>query len=69
MSEISPAVRAEMEQTPEWWDGQYRALVRKQIPRDAASHEGHRIIDIRTYATERHACADCGVTIERPPDG
>lgn len=61
---IEPGVRAELDQTPEWWDRQYRTLVRKHIPRDAASHEGHRIIDLSTYATARHACDECGIEID-----
>lgn len=62
---IAPGIRAELDQTPEWWDSQYRALERKQILRDAASHDGHRIEEIRTYAstTARRVCTDCHVEI------
>lgn len=66
MTEIHPAIRAEFDQTPEWWDRQYRALERKQIPRDAAYHEGHNVVDFRTYASAvvLRECADCGVSID-----
>ena len=46
---IPPSIRGELDQTPEWWNAQYKALVRKQIPRDLASHEGHNIVRLRTY--------------------
>lgn len=66
MTEIHPAIRAEFDQTPEWWDQQYRALERKQIPRDPAYHEGHNLIEICTLTSGivRRECADCGVSID-----
>ncbi|WP_350351896.1 hypothetical protein ABS642_00855 [Microbacterium sp. A8/3-1] len=68
---IAPGIRAELDQTPEWWDRQYRALERKQIPRDAASHDGHRIEGIRTYAstTTRRVCTDCQVELDPYQEG
>ena len=62
---IPPSIRGELDQTPEWWNAQYKALVRKQIPRDLASHEGHSIERVRTYmnALMYVTCTDCGVSI------
>lgn len=70
---IPAHIRAELDQTPAWWDRQYRALVAKHIPRDYASHDGHDIEEPIQFwgggnASEPY-CIDCGVTIERPPDG
>jgi len=70
---IPPSIRAELDVTPAWWDEQFRALVRKQIPRDAASHAGHDVDrdeymlrssngEMIYYAT-RSWCATCGVEI------
>lgn len=41
-------------------------LERKQIPRDAASHDGHRLEEARIYAstTIRRICMDCGIEID-----
>lgn len=63
---IAPGVAAELDQAPDWWDRHYRALGRKQIPRDVASHEGHRIEEIRTYVstTTRRVCTDCQVELD-----
>lgn len=63
---IHPAVRAELDQTPAWWDAQFRALERKQIPRAASYHEGHELDEPRTYAdiNVRTYCIDCGVGID-----
>lgn len=60
------STHGELEQTPEWWDRQYQALERKHIPRDAASHDGHSIVDQRTYAstTARRHCTDCCIEID-----
>lgn len=68
---IAPNVAAELDPTPDWWDRQYRALERKQIPRDAASHDGHRIEEARTYAstTIRRICMDCGIEIDPYQEG
>ncbi|WP_292698088.1 hypothetical protein [Microbacterium sp. 69-10] len=62
ISGVTPVVRAELDQTPEWWDAQYRALERKLIPTDAASHEGHRIVEERRIcvAEPTRYCIDCG---------
>jgi hypothetical protein len=71
--QITPEIRAELEQTPEWWDRQYQALVKKHIPRDAASHAGHDIEEpIQFYSggsASKPYCLDCRVTLDRPPDG
>lgn len=74
MSDPIPAdIRAELEQTPAWWQRQYDALVRKQIPRDAASHEGHDIAEpLRSWAgavVAMSRCIRCGVTLDEVPDG
>lgn len=68
---IPPSIKAELDQTPEWWQGEFDALVRKQIPRDYAYHADHYVeyVDVRTYA-DRYAlqyifCNDCGVSVER----
>lgn len=68
---IAPGVRAELDQTPEWWDRQYRTLERKRIPRDIASHDGHSIVEHRTYCstTVRRHCADCGIEIDPYEEG
>lgn len=70
---VAAPLLAELDQTPEWWDAQYRALVKKQIPRDWASHLGHELDEPITfyasgYEMQRY-CVDCGVTVDRPPDG
>lgn len=70
---IPAHIRDELDQTPAWWDREFNALVKKQIPRDWASHQGHELADPITfyasgYEIERY-CLDCGVTVERPPDG
>lgn len=72
-AEIPASIRAELDQTPAWWDRQYDALVKKQIPRDWSYHQDHELEEPITfyqneYITERY-CLDCGVSIERPPDG
>ncbi len=71
MAEIHPAIRGEIDQTPEWWDRQYQALIRKRIPRDAASHEGHDIAEMRTYtnALIYRTCVDCNVGIDPYEEG
>lgn len=70
MRDASAALRAELDQTPEWWDSQYRQLVRRQIPRDLASHEGHSIVEEHTYAGTiiYRACTDCGVGLSTSDD-
>ena len=71
--QIPPSIRAELDQTPAWWDRQYTALVKKQIPRDWDYHQRHDLDEpITFYASGyemRRYCLDCGVSIERPPDG
>ncbi len=73
VAHISANVRAELDLTPAWWDRQYDALVRKQIPRDWASHRDHELDEpITFYANGNDMpryCLTCRVMIERPPDG
>lgn len=74
MSDPIPAhIRAELDQTPGWWEQQYQALLKARIPRDAASHEDHDIEEPIEFWSGGYAappyCVDCGVSIERPPDG
>lgn len=61
-SGIAPAVRAELDQTPEWWDAHYRKLSQKLIPTDLPSHEGHEIEEMWRYtvATPDRYCTSCG---------
>lgn len=64
---MSPALRAELDQTPQWWQREFDALVRARIPRDAASHMGHNIGEARAFDDVGEAsyrwCNDCGVQI------
>lgn len=70
---IPASVRGELDCTPDWWDAQYDALVKKQIPRDAASHAGHDIERDEwtqvtaggaiVYRASRPWCSDCGVEL------
>lgn len=49
---IPAAVRAEIEQTPEWWDGRFAILMRQcfePAPYVAAEHEGHAIVTTYRY--------------------
>ncbi|WP_067198901.1 hypothetical protein [Microbacterium sp. XT11] len=70
---IAASIRAELDQTPEWWQQQYDALVRKQIPRTPEHHAGHDLAEpIRSWGgatLTRPWCTSCGVPIERAPDG
>ncbi len=69
---MKDAIRAELDQSPEWWDRQFRALIQKQIRRDAASHEGHELEEPITFWSGHEIgarCLDCGVMTDRPPDG
>ncbi|MFF3029133.1 hypothetical protein [Microbacterium sp. NPDC057944] len=68
---VSASVRAELDQTPAWWDRQFESLVRKQIPRFAAWHEDHIIGEQRTHAstTVRRHCVDCGIEIDPYEEG
>ena len=68
MSDPIPAlIRAELDQTPAWWDREYDRLVKKQIPRDPEYHRGHDVEEpIAFYASGyeiQPRCLDCGVTI------
>lgn len=73
MSDIPAHIRAELDVTPEWWDQQYDALVKSRIPRAWAYHQDHDLDEpITFYAAGyemQRRCLDCGVAIERPPDG
>ena len=68
---IAPAIRAELDVTPAWWDRQYQALVRKQIPRNAAWHDDHTTVEHRTYfsTTVRRHCTDCGIELDPYEEG
>jgi hypothetical protein len=63
---MNGAIREELDQTPGWWDRQYQSLVRKQIPRSAAYHEDHEMIEERTWADAviLRYCAECGVDVD-----
>ncbi|GAA5198646.1 hypothetical protein GCM10025773_12100 [Microbacterium jejuense] len=61
---IPTPVRQEMDRTPEWWDREYRALVRRVFPPkpfNHAEHEGHNIVEDITYGgrVTHRACIDC----------
>ena len=60
---IPPEVRGELDQTPAWWDRQYRALVDaafEAVPFNPDEHDGHNIITISSYAGPvRVMCAEC----------
>lgn len=71
---IPAAIRAELNTTPAWWDHEYQTLIRKQIPRDAASHADHDIDRLESWAGTTIAvrCVTCGVSIDDyagGPDG
>lgn len=62
---ISSEVRAELDQSPAWWDREYRALVRKTHPRKPFApedHEGHDLVMFGTYGstTVTTVCTQCG---------
>lgn len=63
---MPPGIRAELDQTPAWWDQQYRALERRQISRAAADHEGHDIVEHRAYTstTIARTCTTCSVELD-----
>lgn len=63
---IKPAIRAELDQTPDWWDSQYRQLERRQISRAAADHEGHDIVEDRRYTstTINRTCTTCSIDLD-----
>lgn len=60
---IPVAVRAELDVTPEWWDGLYRAAIAaafKTAPFEPADHDGHELIEVRTYTGPAQTlCAQC----------
>ncbi len=62
---MDPLIRGELDQTSEWWDFQYRKLVKKQIPRQAEHHEDHEMMEERSFAdaVRMRYCLDCGVSI------
>ena len=66
MTDITPAIRAELDQTPAWWEGLYRKALENTIPTDAAHHEDHEIEEMQTYCSQyvRRYCIDCGVGID-----
>lgn len=70
---IPAAVRPELDQTHEWWDRQYDALVKARIPRDAEYHREHDIEEPIQFWSGNYAtkpwCIDCGIQFMRAPDG
>ena len=70
-SEIPASIRAELDQTPEWWDGQFRAAVAATIPRNPEAHAEHSIVETRTFTgrTVRTYCVECGVSIDPYEEG
>lgn len=57
-------IRAELDQTPAWWERVYVSLVRSNFPPkpfDPAEHVGHDIVEVHTYAsaTVRRFCTEC----------
>lgn len=67
-SAVAPSIRSELDQDPAWWDREFRALEKKQIPRDAASHAGHDIEEPIQFwsggCAAKPWCLDCGVGID-----
>lgn len=70
MTEPIPAsIKAELDQTPQWWQAEFDALVRKRIPRDYEYHAGHDLdeVNVMTYASQYvlnyYYCNDCGVSV------
>lgn len=66
MTDITPAIRAELDQTPAGWGGQYRKALASTIPTNATYHEDHEIEEMQTYSSQyvRRYCIDCGVGID-----
>lgn len=68
MADHIPAdIRAEIDQTPEWWDREWGELNRRCFPPkpfDPAEHEGHDLIEIVAYGRRvvRVICTECGVS-------
>ncbi len=64
--QIPASIRSELDMTPEWWDRQYRALIRKNIPRDHAFHADHNVHTWQTYGSSRvkAECIDCRVALD-----
>lgn len=63
-------IRAEIEQTPEWWDREYRKLNLHAFPPkpfDPAEHEGHEIVTWMAYdnTTVLRTCTECGTDDRR----
>lgn len=60
---LPAAVRAELDQTLEWWDGLYRAAIAaafETAPFEPAAHDGHDLIEVRTYTGPAQTlCAQC----------
>lgn len=63
---MNPSIREELDQTPAWWDRQYRSLIKKQISRSATYHENHEIEEQRTFADHLiyRYCVECGVSVD-----
>lgn len=61
---ISTELRAELDQTPQWWDRLFNELVRQAYtvrPFDPAEHEGHKIVEAYTFggALVLRECTEC----------
>ena len=59
---IPDELRAELDQTPAWWDVQYRRLVGETFtpaPFNPDEHEGHELIEVRTYAATEPLVVHC----------
>jgi len=72
MPEPIPAhIRAELDQTPAWWDREFDRLVKKQIPRGIEYHQDHDLDRVENWSGRVLVewCLECGVTVDRPPDG
>ncbi|WP_405467841.1 hypothetical protein [Microbacterium sp. Ld4] len=61
---VPASIRAELDQTPEWWEREYRTLLARTFehaPFNETEHEGHDVVEIRTYG-KPHAervCTTC----------
>ena len=73
MGELPAGIRAELDQTPAWWQAQFDTLVRNLLPRHPAAPAGHDIDEpIRSWngsVLAREWCTTCHVPIGWPLDG
>ncbi len=60
MSTIPPEVRDELDQTPQWWEREYRKLLSETYVNAPEEHEGHEVIRMDTYGgRRREVCTQC----------